>query len=105
MLVVSHEMGHNFGLADEYHHAFNGVARGLYEVFLSYDALLAEINPLVIAGEGELMALDGKVVIDDNALFRHPELAQMRDTSEETPAEREARRAGLSYVYLGGEIG
>lgn len=93
------------GLPDEYHHAFDSVARGLYEVFLAYDALLAEINPLVITGEGELMALDGKVVIDDNALFRHPELAQMRDTSEETPAEREARAADLSYVYLGGEIG
>ena len=94
-----------FGLADEYHHTFDSVARGLYEVFLTYDALLAEINPLVITDEGKLMALDGKVVIDDNALFRHPELAQMQDTSEETPAEREAREVGLSYVYLGGEIG
>jgi succinyl-CoA synthetase beta subunit len=93
------------GLADEYQHAFNSVAHGLYEVFLAYDALLAEINPLVITGEGELVALDGKVVIDDNALFRRPELARMRDTSEETPAEREARAADLSYVYLGGEIG
>ena len=97
-------------LPDSLHPALDSVARGLYEVFTAYDALLVEINPLVITGEGELLALDGKVVIDDNALFRHPELVQMRteaapDAGEETPAEREAREAGLSYVHLGGEIG
>jgi succinyl-CoA synthetase beta subunit len=89
---------------------FGRVARGLYEVFTAHDALLAEINPLVVTGEGELLALDGKVVIDDNALSRHPDLSQMRaeaapDAGEETPAERAAREAGLSYVHLGGEIG
>ena len=93
------------GLVDELHQAFGGIARGLYEAFLAYDALLAEINPLVITGEGKLLSLDGKVVIDDNALFRHPDLAHMRDAGEETPAERGAREAGLSYVHLGGEIG
>jgi succinyl-CoA synthetase beta subunit len=91
--------------SDERYHAFDRVARKLYEVFLTHDALLAEINPLVIAGDGELLALDGKVVIDDNALFRHPDLSQMWDARSETPVEREAREAGLSYVYLGGEIG
>jgi succinyl-CoA synthetase beta subunit len=90
---------------DELYHAFDAIARGLYEVFLVRDALLAEINPLVITSEGKLLSLDGKVVIDDNALFRHPDLSEMRDTGEETPAEREARAAGLSYVHLGGEIG
>ena len=93
------------GLADELCPAFADVARGLYEVFVAYDALLVEINPLVITGDGKLLSLDGKVVIDDNALFRHPDLDQMRDAGEETPAEREAREAGLSYVHLGGEIG
>ena len=95
---------------DELYHAFDRVARGLYEAYLASDALLAEINPLVITGEGKLLALDGKVVVDDNALFRQPDLSQLRadaapDAGEEMPTEREAREAGLSYVHLGGEIG
>jgi succinyl-CoA synthetase beta subunit len=103
-LALAKGMGFGQG-SDERYRAFDRVARGLYEVFLNYDALLAEINPLVITDEGELLALDGKIVIDDNALFRHPDLRQMRDARSETPVEREAREAGLSYVYLGGEIG
>jgi succinyl-CoA synthetase beta subunit len=98
------------GLPDPLCPAFADLARRLYEVFQAHDALLAEINPLVITGEGELLALDGKMVIDDNALFRHPDLERMRADSasaagQETPAERQAREAGLSYVHLGGEIG
>jgi succinyl-CoA synthetase beta subunit len=93
------------GLSSDLHSAFDGIVRGLYEVFLACDALLAEINPLVVTGAGGLLALDGKVVLDDNALFRHPALAQMRNAGEETLAERKAREAGLSYVYLGGDIG
>jgi succinyl-CoA synthetase beta subunit len=98
-------LGVEIGLAEGIREEFSTIARALYEVFLTYDALLAEINPLVITAEGALLALDGKVVIDDNALFRHPDLELMRDASEETDAEGEAREAGLSYVYLGGEIG
>ena len=95
---------------DGLYHAFDRVARGLYEAYLASDALLAEINPLVITGEGKLLALDGKVVVDDNALFRQPDLSQIRadaapGAGEEMPTEREAREAGLSYVHLGGEIG
>jgi len=93
------------GLASEYRRAFDRIARGLYKAFLAYDASLAEINPLAITGGGELLAVDGKMVLDDNGLFRHPDLAQMRDVDEETSAEREAREAGLSYVQLDGEIG
>ena len=93
------------GLASEYRRAFDRIARGLYEAYLAYDATLAEINPLVVTGAGELLAVDGKMVLDDNALFRHVDLAQMRDVDEETEAEREAREAGLSYVQLDGEIG
>ena len=78
---------------------------GLYKAFTGADASLAEINPLVIIGSNRLMALDGKVVLDDNGLYRHPELAEMRDIDEEKPAEREARRFGLSYVKLDGSIG
>jgi succinyl-CoA synthetase beta subunit len=66
---------------------------------------LAEINPLVILKEGQLSALDGKMIIDDNALFRHPDLADMRDIDEEVPAETEARKYGLSFIKLDGSIG
>jgi len=93
------------GLAGEYVRGFHRVAHGLYEAFLAYDASLAEINPLVVTGAGKLLAVDGKMVLDDNGLFRHPDLAQMRDVDEETSAERDAREAGLSYVQLDGEIG
>jgi len=93
------------GLAAEHHRAFGGIAQGLYEAFLAYDASLAEINPLIVTAGGELLAVDGKMVVDDNGLFRHSDLAQMRDVDEETAAEREARQAGLSYVQLDGEIG
>jgi len=93
------------GLADEHRRAFDRIARGLYEAFLAYDASLAEINPLIVTEEGDLLAVDGKMVLDDNGLFRHPELLEMRDVDAETPAEREARQAGLSYVQLEGKIG
>jgi len=93
------------GLADEHRRAFGRIARGLYAAFLAYDASLAEINPLVVTAGGELLAVDGKMVLDDNGLFRHPDLVQMRDVDEETPTEREAREAGLSYVQLDGQIG
>jgi len=95
----------SIGLADEHRRAFDRIARGLYEAFVACDASLAEINPLVITGTGDLLAVDGKMVLDDNGLFRHPELAEMRDLDEETVTEREAREAGLSYVQLDGEIG
>jgi succinyl-CoA synthetase beta subunit len=85
--------------------AFNKIAQGLADCFAASDASLAEINPLVITAEGQLLAVDGKMLIDDSALFRHPELAEMRDVGEETPAEAQARRFGLSYVDLDGEIG
>jgi succinyl-CoA synthetase beta subunit len=93
------------GLATERFRDFGRIASGLYEAFIAYDASLAEINPLVVTGDGDLLAVDGKMVIDDNAGFRHPDLTQMRDVDEETSTEREARQAGLSYVQLDGEIG
>ncbi|HSB89638.1 MAG TPA: ADP-forming succinate--CoA ligase subunit beta [Anaerolineales bacterium] len=85
--------------------AFIAIALGLYEAFRRTDSSLAEINPLVLTADGKLIALDGKMVIDDNALFRHPEIADMRDVDEEAPSEREARKYGLSYVKLEGTIG
>jgi succinyl-CoA synthetase beta subunit len=84
---------------------FGNIVRGLYQTFVDTDATLAEINPLVISEDNRLLAIDGKMIIDDNALFRRPELAEMRDLEEEKPAEREARRFGLSFVKLDGNIG
>ena len=77
----------------------------LCQAFVRYDCSLAEINPLVITGSGEMVALDAKINFDDNALFRHKDLAELRDLSEEEPAEVRAGDAGLSYVKLDGNIG
>lgn len=85
--------------------AFNQIAKGLYRAYVETDSSLAEINPLVITEDDRMLALDGKMVIDDNGLFRHPELAEMRDMDEEPPVEREARSFGLSYVKLEGNVG
>jgi succinyl-CoA synthetase beta subunit len=79
--------------------------RDLCRVFVDMDCALMEINPLVVTGAGDLLALDAKMTFDDNALFRHPELAERRDLSEEEPAEVRAAEAGLSYVKLDGNIG
>lgn len=84
---------------------FARIANGLWRAFSENDATLAEINPLVITKDKRLLALDGKIIIDDNALFRHPDLAELRDMDEEDPSETEARRFGLSYIKLEGSIG
>jgi succinyl-CoA synthetase beta subunit len=79
--------------------------QGLYRAFDECDASLAEINPLAITGEGRVLALDAKIAFDPNALFRHPEIAAMRDLDEEDPAEIEASKFELSYISLDGNIG
>ena len=84
---------------------FIKIAQALYRAFVSVDASLAEINPLVITGDNKLLALDGKIAVDDNALFRHPEIAELRDSDEEDPSEREARRYELRYIHRDGGIG
>lgn len=99
------ELAFGIGLPKELVRDFVKIAQGLYNAFVECDASLAEINPLVVTGEGKLLAVDGKMLLDDNALFRHFELTEMRDADEETPEEQEARRHGLSYVKLDGEIG
>jgi succinyl-CoA synthetase beta subunit len=101
----ANQIAMGIGLPREQFRAFAKIAHGLFQAFQAYDASLAEINPLIVDGNGELLAVDGKMVIDDNALFRHGDLAALRDIDEETPTEREARLAGLSYVELDGEIG
>lgn len=79
--------------------------KSLCRLFVDLDCSLMEINPLVVTGAGELLALDAKINFDDNALFRHPNIAELRDLSEEDPAEVRAGIAGLSYVKLDGNIG
>ena len=99
------EMAYGIDLGSDLIRGFLAVARGLYTAFTKCDASLAEINPLVVTGDGTLLAVDAKMLLDDNALFRHPELAEMREPEEETPAEREARGYGISYVQLEGTTG
>jgi succinyl-CoA synthetase beta subunit len=99
------ELAFGIGLSKDLIRDFVKIALGLYDAFVACDASLAEINPLVVTGKGKLLGVDGKMLLDDNALFRHFELVEMRDTVEETPEEQEARRHGLSYVKLDGEIG
>ncbi len=77
----------------------------LMRAYLESDAVLAEVNPLALTGEGELVAADAKMVIDDNALFRQQDLAQLREDEGEDPIEAEARRRGIQYVRLDGDIG
>lgn len=84
---------------------FHKIVTGLYNCFIANDASLAEVNPLVITSQGNLLALDGKMSIDDNALSRQPRLAEMRDMDEEPAAEREARMSGISFIQLDGNIG
>ena len=93
------------GMPRAHWRSFGGILSGLYECYSASDAELAEINPLVITGEGDLLALDGKVIIDDNALFRQPALTEQRDTSGEPDSERQARDAGITYIKLDGQIG
>ncbi len=99
------QLAFGIGLAKELVRPFTAISHQLLDCFLSSDANLAEINPLVVTGDGKLLAVDGKVVLDDSALYRHPDLAALRDADEETEAEKEARQHGLSFVDLDGEIG
>lgn len=84
---------------------FIRILHGLYQAYIETDATLAEINPLVITNDQKLIALDAKMVIDDNALFRQPDLIEFSDLDGEVPAESEAKKYGLTYIKLDGEIG
>lgn len=99
------EMAYFVNIPKEGMKDFAGVVRGLYRAFIDKDCSLAEINPLVVTGKGEVIAADAKMNFDDNALSDHPEIAAMRDPAEEAPLERQAREAKLNYVKLDGKIG
>ncbi len=85
--------------------SFGSIASGLWNAYRKSDATLAEINPLVITADNQLLAVDGKMVIDDNALFRHVDIAEMRDLDVEADSEIRARKYGLSFIQLNGDIG
>jgi succinyl-CoA synthetase beta subunit len=93
------------GLKDKQVGQFGVLLAALYKAFNETDASLIEINPLVITKDGSVICLDAKMSFDDNALFRHPDIREMRDPNEEDPAETEASKFDLSYVHLDGNIG
>ncbi|HSO13894.1 MAG TPA: ADP-forming succinate--CoA ligase subunit beta [Anaerolineales bacterium] len=101
----SRDIAASIDLPRELWRDFSKIASGLWQAYKETDAELAEINPLVITKDNKLVALDGKMLIDDNSLFRHADLAEIRDVDAEAPAETEARRYGLSFIKLDGNIG
>lgn len=101
----ANELAHGLGLEGDAAKNFGRFVAALAAAATELDTDLIEINPLVVTGDGEVMALDGKMAFDDNALFRHPDIAEMRDETEEDPSELEAKNAGLNYIKLDGTIG
>lgn len=93
------------GLTAQIIRPFSELLAKLYTVFTSYDCSLVEINPLVVTGQGALMALDAKINFDDSALFRHPTIQALADLAEEDPLEVKAARCGLNYIKLDGNVG
>ena len=99
------DIARKIGLADAMLPQSRAMFEALYRLFDETDASLAEINPLIVTGDGKLVALDAKLNFDQNALFRHPDIVAMRDLDEEDPAEVEASKFDLSYISLDGDIG
>ena len=106
-MVPDHARNIAFGLGLDGGHILEAekFIGGVYKAFTATDATLIEINPLVVTSNNQLLALDAKINFDDNALFRHTELAELRDENEEDPLEREAQQHDLSYIKLEGNIG
>lgn len=99
------EIAFKLGLEPSLVQAFTRTLQGCYRAFTELDATMVEINPMVVTGDGRILALDAKMTFDDNALFRHPQVAELRDKSQEDPRESRAADRGLNYVGLGGNIG
>ena len=99
------QVGFGMGLSGAQVRQLSKIMAGLYRLFRDKDLSLIEVNPLIIDKSGDLLALDAKINADENALFRHPELAAMRDEAQEDPTEAAARRHDLNYVTLDGNIG
>jgi succinyl-CoA synthetase beta subunit len=99
------DIARRIGISDEMLPQARTMFEALYRLFDETDASLAEINPLIVTGDGRLIALDAKLNFDQNALFRHPDIVALRDLDEEDPAEVEASKFDLSYISLDGDIG
>jgi succinyl-CoA synthetase beta subunit len=99
------DLGFGLGLDAAQVKKFETFLSGLFRLYLDKDCSIAEINPLVVTKQGDLLALDGKLNFDDNALYRHPEIAELRDPDEEDPRERAAKEIDLAYVGLDGNVG
>ena len=99
------DLSRKMGVADASLAKSATMLQSLYQAFWELDASLAEINPMILTGDGDVIALDAKMSFDENALFRHPALVEMRDLDEEDPAEVEASNHDLSYISLDGDIG
>jgi len=99
------KLAFGLGLGKDEQKEFIKFANALYNVYMDNDAEMIEINPLIKTGEGKFLALDAKMGFDDNALYRHPDIADMRDLDEEEPTEIEAKKYGLSYIKLDGNVG
>ena len=99
------EVGFALGLDPKQVGQFATIAGRLFDAFMKTDATLAEINPLIVTGDGTVMALDSKMSFDDNALFRHPDIVELRDLAEEEATEVDAKASGISFVKLSGNIG
>ena len=98
------ELAFGLGLAGAQIAEFTTILKALYQLYIDKDASLLEVNPLIVTAEGKLVALDAKIGIDPNALFRHPDLAALRDRTQEDPIEARAAEHDLNYVSLGGNI-
>ena len=101
----ANELAHGLGLDGDAAKSFGRFVKGLSDAATELDTDLVEINPLVVTTDGQVMALDGKMAFDDNALYRHPDIAEMRDETEEDALEVAAKNAGLNYIKLDGTIG
>ncbi|MBV8914824.1 MAG: ADP-forming succinate--CoA ligase subunit beta [Acetobacteraceae bacterium] len=99
------KLAFGLGLQGKQVQAFTKFVTAMYKAFIELDCAIVEINPLVVTGGGEVVALDAKVSFDDNALYRHPELEKLRDEAEEDPKELEAAKYSLNYIALDGTIG
>ena len=96
---------HNFNLDDDANLKCIKIIKSIYKTFVSTDASLIEINPLILTKENNIVCLDAKISFDDNAIFKHPELLELRDLNEEDPTEIEASKYDLAYIKLDGSIG
>jgi succinyl-CoA synthetase beta subunit len=99
------DLAFELGLPADKVNGFAAIAQKLYDIYFNEDATLVEINPLILTGDGEWLAIDSKMSFDDNALARHADIEQMRDLEEENATELEAKQNGISFVKLDGNIG